>query len=88
MIDETESEQESPVSKSSNEKCQMESARRSEEDSSSEERDPLRRAQKEPASQRNEDPEVRTCSKLRPYHTRRHQKEQSTRLPREQVGRI
>ena len=55
----------------------MESARKPEEDSSSEERDPLRRAQKEPTFQRNGEPDVEICSKLRPYQTRRHQKEQS-----------
>ena len=87
VINETESEHESPVSKSPNKKRRMENAGKPEEDSSSEERDLLRRDQKEPTSQRNEEPEVGTCSKLRPYQTMRHQKEQSTCLPREQVGK-
>ena len=88
LINETEIEPESPASNSAIEKHQMEHARKSEEDSSSDERDHLRRAQKEPTFQRNEEPEVETCSKLRPYQTRGHQKEQSTRLPGEQVGGV
>ena len=87
LIDETEIEQ-SPASNSLTEKHQMERARESEEDSSSDERQTQGRAQKEQPSQRNEEPDGGACSKRGPYQTRRYQKAQPTRPPQDQVGRI
>ena len=66
----------------------MEYAEESEEDFSSKERDPLRRAQKEQTSMRNEEPEVGTCSKLWPYQKRINQKDKAALLPGDQVGGI
>ena len=79
LIDETEIDQESPPSNSLTEKHQMERARESEEDSSSDERYPQGRARKEQPSQRNEEPDRGACSKRGPYQTRGGQKEQPTR---------